>query len=631
MNLQGMLPSGKDGLLIPSRQQVWRALASLPADGRAAYRLFNDAKAKQLFEQAKAPETADEVAALRKIFDQHFVTSVGDQAADRLGDAYFEAGDFLAADAAWKAILDFYPDTALPKPKLRAKRCAALARASRWDDFERVATELTSGGAGETVQVAGRSVPAAQYVQSLRSLRSAAATTQPSTTRPSLTQPASTQPTTQPAAPLVEPTGPLALPGTETPLWQASFVDKSLMERADQQLQNMGWEGMASAFSTHVPPTAADSRRVYVNWFGIAFALDARTGKLLWRSRKMSEMEGAVQNFVMSGVDLSRYQIALAGDRLLVTGIPFDQLNRGSQSNYKLVCHNAETGAVVWSNKTGQASNINIAGQPIVVGDIIYVPGQRGGQQEIQLLAMALADGKLLWSVTLGTPQSGMDYRGNSQAPAPTLAYNAGTVYVLTNNGALVAVDTASRRVEWALAYDPPPVLTGYPMFGPAYMQRQSVKTPGAVLVRGSTLYLKEADGYALYAVDLAGPAVKWKRPLDTHATVADIDDKCVYTMGEELSAIDLNTRQMKWSTKLPIATGSLRLVRGGSSFFVFSTRGVFEVDAATGDPSPKVFRVADKDSLGGRLWRAPDRLITVSNLAVTAYPLGGEAARSGG
>jgi hypothetical protein len=78
----------------------------------------------------------------------------------------------------------------------------------------------------------------------------------------------------------------------------------------------------------------------------------------------------------------------------------------------------------------------------------------------------------------------------------------------------------------------------------------------------------------------------------------------------------------MKWSTKLPVGTGALRVIRGGPSFYVFSTRGVLEVRADTGDPGPRVFRTADKDALGGRLWRAPDRLITVSNQAVTAYPL---------
>src|SRR5437588_548918 len=57
--LKGMVPS-KDGFFISSRQRLWESLTSLPPEGKEAYRLFNDAKAKQLFEQV---ESADPSAA----------------------------------------------------------------------------------------------------------------------------------------------------------------------------------------------------------------------------------------------------------------------------------------------------------------------------------------------------------------------------------------------------------------------------------------------------------------------------------------------------------------------------------------------------------------------------------------
>src|SRR4051812_29636789 len=155
---KGMVPAG-DGLMMPTRQRVWQALASLPPDGREAYRLFNDANAKQRYDVATSG-AADDVPALREIFQLYFVTSIGDKAADRLGDGCFEAGDFLAADAAWKAILDHYPDTSLSKTRLRVKRCAALSRAARWDAFDEVAASLGADGAAETVRLAGREGPA---------------------------------------------------------------------------------------------------------------------------------------------------------------------------------------------------------------------------------------------------------------------------------------------------------------------------------------------------------------------------------------------------------------------------------------------------------------------------------------
>jgi hypothetical protein len=67
-----------------------------------------------------------------------------------------------------------------------------------------------------------------------------------------------------------------------------------------------------------------------------------------------------------------------------------------------------------------------------------------------------------------------------------------------------------------------------------------------------------------------------------------------------------------------------------GNRLYVFSSRGIYEIDTATGDPTRAPFRGADLDSLGGALLRCGDRLVSVSNLAVTAYPLPAPARAEG-
>ena len=60
VEVNGMIP-GKDGFYFPARQAVMKTFLAMPPEGREAYRLFNDAKAKQLFEQAtKHPDTSDD-------------------------------------------------------------------------------------------------------------------------------------------------------------------------------------------------------------------------------------------------------------------------------------------------------------------------------------------------------------------------------------------------------------------------------------------------------------------------------------------------------------------------------------------------------------------------------------------
>jgi outer membrane protein assembly factor BamB len=604
---KGMVPAG-DGLMMPTRQRVWQALASLPPDGREAYRLFNDANAKQRFDAATSG-ASDDVPALREIFQLYFVTSIGDKAADRLGDGCFEAGDFLAADAAWKAILDHYPDTSLSKTRLRVKRCAALSRAARWDTFDEVAASLGADGAAETVRLAGREALAGQLVASFREAARGTAGDR-------------SEPVAQPQA-ASEPAEALGLPEADKPLWQVKFMDETLAEKLEQALRNMGWGGTETPMSASVPPSATDGKRVYLNWLGIAFAIDAKTGKMLWRSRKFSDLSNQAQQLVYGGVNIIRYHLVLDGDRVLITGMPIDQMNQGMGSPYRLVCHNAENGSVLWSTKTGDVAAYSIASAPLPVGDVIYVAASRTNQQELHLLALSGEKGKLLWSVPLGTPQASVDYRGMQQGPSPLLLHRGGEIYVVTNNGAVLAVDTSGRRVDWAFTCEPPPIMSGYVMFfNPSMSGRAPLKTPGAAFIRDSVLYFKESGGYAIYALDLAGPSLKWKRAADSSDMIAGVGSGSVYLVGDEVSAIDLSTRAMRWSTSLPIETGMLRPILGGDRLYVFSGRGVFQVDTTTGDPAARPFRGADLESLGGALFRCGDRLVAVSNLAVTAYPL---------
>ena len=141
------------GIMLPSRLIARAALLELPPAGQDAYRLFFDAEAKKLFEQAKGPE---ELNKLTQIFAKYLITSVGDEAANRLGDLHFEAGNFAQAINAWRAILEERPDSRISKARLRVKIGVALARlrndGRNYKDILRIVQEqhasekLTLGG-----------------------------------------------------------------------------------------------------------------------------------------------------------------------------------------------------------------------------------------------------------------------------------------------------------------------------------------------------------------------------------------------------------------------------------------------------------------------------------------------------
>ncbi len=121
-----------DGVLVPSRLLVRGLLAGLPSAGKTAYRLFYDAQATH---SGTRPPACRSRATWRRSSTNHLISSVGDRAADRLGDLYFERGDFEQAIAAWQTCSTYCPDSKLSKPQTLVKIATALARAGRWNEF----------------------------------------------------------------------------------------------------------------------------------------------------------------------------------------------------------------------------------------------------------------------------------------------------------------------------------------------------------------------------------------------------------------------------------------------------------------------------------------------------------------
>ncbi|HBL47288.1 MAG TPA: hypothetical protein DDZ90_28270, partial [Planctomycetaceae bacterium] len=125
-----LLPT-KDGFLIDAEDRVFQALTALPAEGREAFRLFFDGKARKQFEdltssgQLLTPQAIQEA---RLVFSQYFLTSIGDDVADLLGNDAFEQGKFPQAARYWRAILDHHPDSNLSEVDLNVKYALALIR-----------------------------------------------------------------------------------------------------------------------------------------------------------------------------------------------------------------------------------------------------------------------------------------------------------------------------------------------------------------------------------------------------------------------------------------------------------------------------------------------------------------------
>lgn len=151
------------------------------------------------------------------------------------------------------------------------------------------------------------------------------------------------------------------------------------------------------------PPVYAAGRLYFVNNNGVAFALDANTGKLLWKRR--------IGRLNASSPAYHRRRLYIVN---LVPG--------------HVIKLDAETGRVLWKHSLpGRAES-----SPLVVGSTVYL-----GCEDDKLYALSTRNGHVRWATTLGGPVK--------SAPA----YRHGVLYVGDYGGYMNAVRAGDGHLIW--------------------------------------------------------------------------------------------------------------------------------------------------------------------------------------
>jgi len=124
-----------------------------------------------------------------------------------------------------------------------------------------------------------------------------------------------------------------------------------------------------------------------------------------------------------------------------------------------LQCLDAQTGKVIWSSRPGQLGKYNFAGNIELADNALYAVAAKGQSDELSLLAIDPQKGALFWQAPFGNALVGTDFRGQRTLPSPVLKFDDERLWVLTNNGALLAFDPTSHAVSWGLRTDAPEVV----------------------------------------------------------------------------------------------------------------------------------------------------------------------------
>ncbi len=573
-----------DGVLVPSKVLSRSLLAGLPSAGKNAYRVFYDAQATKLRDKAVGKA---EMENLSNIVNNHLISSVGDRAADRLGDLYFEQGELEQAVSAWRSILAYCPDSQLSKAQTLVKIGTALARSGRWNEFREVEQTVRDRHASETVELGGRRVTAGEQIATLAAISQSQ----------------------QPA--LVQGLPPdMGLPVVDEPLWQFRYQSKADPLNPNNPFAMVDVYGRSRVNDFFIPATA-DDKRVYVNLFGIELGFDLETGKLLWRSGKLHQLQLQQQR---QGIIPERYAVKLVGDRLWSVARDPQQLNQ-HPITFALIAREPATGKEVFNSRKSQ-STWNILSEPCPSGDVLYVGASRSNQgRELVVLMLNAKDGKLLKTFNVGNHAVDQNQIYSERIAQPGFLMHGDRLFVDTNGGALVSLEPQTGAVEWGILYESPsPAVNYYSQYPMQYGSSPPVYTAGL-------LFSKGMRSTRLLGVQVDGPALIWNRPVLKSAIVVGADDERIYLAGEELTAYSLKTQELVWSTQLPrTANWSVPLLTQ-NRLYQFTSRGICELDKRTGQLL-KIFRGSDLDSFGGTLLVTPHGLLAVSNLAITAYSL---------
>lgn len=644
-----------------ARQHAWRQLGAMPPEGLKAYRLIYDGEAAAIYAQAVAEH--DE-AALRRLVDRSLLSSHGDDAAVTLADWLIDEGRFLEAGMLLRRVRSVYSDSDLPRWAVPARLAVCLAGMGRPDEARAILDELETGGVrGADGDKAAERVAQVRAHLGRLSTPERASANSAEAQRIERGWPMAYGRASRDG--LMSPVEPSFINGRHSPSGLHSPLGVPWNAALPVPQPGSGTKQMEDyAAGRQLVPAAeigTDGRVIVVKSGANLLGLDRDTFEPLWTTRTQDEeaelvdleteasSSGWPSGFGAAGGDerlsadpLFRrlYYDSVGSQICLADGLamsvewpnePPDTVAyrqvRGirrhglpsagaSQSSPNfVVAHALDDGRRVWMSdtSTGPAGlgPVEFLAAPTRVDDVLFVPCRLNDDMYAVLLDPRT--GGIVRHVYLcGTGGAPFD---SLYALTPCAA--DGMVFVPTGRGVLIAIDAATWSIQWAVRYDH----VGSPVSRVGWL-------PTPAMAVGDVVLLAAADCDELLCFDRMSGELRWHSPRGKAlyvlsagprhgeaASAAQAADGMVWTVGEEVYGIDLETGRQVWSQ--PCAAPAGRGARSGDRLYLPTRSGLYVLNAADGTRAEA--RVIDLAP--GNLLAYEDSLYVVSAFEVRKYP----------
>jgi outer membrane protein assembly factor BamB len=508
---------------------VTQRLCNWPAEGLAIYRARYEVTAERLVKSAtdaQANGSSLDLRSLHEAFAQYFITDAGKQAGLKLVDAYFELGDFAAAQWTAEQLL-LHPSLGPDRPKVLFRLGLSAHLTGEDNVAKQAALELKSQFPNAVATIAGQQTALADELaadlQTVQGVSYAAAVDSWMTAGGDASRGKVSSAQAGCGARLYT----IDLP---QPDWKITADPQT---RKNLEVQSQTWRQKGSCLG--VMPVA-DRGELFFQDNASVYAIDLDSGTPLpgWLSTYPDHNGQFVFPDARPLANGHQFCLTLTeSDVLAVMDLP-DPLamldGLADQGSARLVCLDRQTGKLLWKIAAAELPDDNLqhltlGGSPLVMGNNVYLVGRApkpNGFEDCYVLCFDLATGAYRWSSYVASATSGVTPWMNAQFgqlvlgdSSTSLAYASGRLFVATNLGAVAALDADTGTIAWldiyrdaSSAFDPYRNAGMMPGFNPGFIQNQNGLPPpspwtiSAPIVRNGHLFVLPADGKNILVYD---------------------------------------------------------------------------------------------------------------------------------
>jgi len=662
-------------LFRPARREIERVLSGLSPEALRAYRLRADAEARILLAEVDE-EPANREAALAGVASRYFLSTLGDDCAIELAGIHLDRFEFLAASRLLEKALTLYPDSDTDLPRAWLQYAVASARAGNPAQVERALAEATTLGVSadlidsvkeDSERNAGNLVLTGDNARDDRPLWPQWLGG-PARNRimPDLAIPPEAWRHTY---------GDAADANPLKPIWTWHFDDSEEAEvepdMSDGELRSnwdsFGWQptlqlrfaGDALFLKTQRRTMKLAQADAEIQWPSVAsaFAPGQASRRVMAYGRRNGGSSSAApikSDEVQLFGDHVQSDLTIQGDHVYTLDGPgtsvavatpmqdiqpqwrgFGRPGRAVQVDTnraranRLTAYHRTSGKTLWfrwvDQERQEKSGAGFMSAPVPYGDLLLAPV--ANENHLWLYALSAKDGSTVWKSYLCEDNN----TSPSRFSTVTLAVDGGEVYVSTGAGAVIALNTISGELRWAVAYTRSEEKhIRHTAFMDPY-HRLKGWSRDTIVLGEQQLVVMPSDYTAMVCLDRATGEHQWEakqtakendEPRSAAYSLGVTGGKLFVAGGNVLRRYGLDGGKFEWSVSPENSYGRGLLTKD----LVFLPQDkrvlVYKTDATFRERRPFYFTptLPHKDENVGNLFSDGERLYIVGTRCVSAY-----------